>query len=120
MSRFKGLHLEPLWWGLFSAGGVCFAVFLPAVLLVFAVLAPLGVIHLNMNALATAAGSIWGLLFVGAVICLPAFHAAHRIRHGLHDLKLGGGLWSVVLCYGAAALISASALWGWLALTSWF
>lgn len=116
ISRWHGLHLEPLWWGLFSAGGVCFAVLLPAVLLVFGLLMPLGVVVIDVDALQNAAGSLWGLIFVGAVICLPAFHAAHRIRHGLHDLKIGGGLWSVITCYGAAAVLSAAALWAWFGL----
>lgn len=35
---------EPLWWGLFSAGGVCFAVVLPAVILFIGLLLPLGLL----------------------------------------------------------------------------
>ncbi|MCH8493542.1 MAG: fumarate reductase subunit D [Idiomarina sp.] len=112
-SRWHGLHLEPIWWSLFSAGGVCFAVFVPAVVLVFAILAPLGFITLDYSQIVSWYADIWGLLFTGAVICLPAFHAAHRIRHGLHDLQIGGGLLSVVICYGAAALLSVAALYGW-------
>jgi fumarate reductase subunit D len=114
MSRFNGMHLEPVWWGLFSAGGICFAMFVPAAIIVFGVLAPAGLIELNVTQLASWFSSIWGLFFVGAVICLPAFHAAHRIRHGLHDLKSGGGLFSVIICYGVAALLSASVLLAWL------
>jgi len=113
MNRLKGLHLEPLWWGLFSAGGVCFAVFVPAAIIVFGMLAPLGVIQLNFDQISLWFSSVWGLMFIGVVICLPAFHAAHRIRHGLHDLKLGGGLLSVIICYGAAALTSTAALFIW-------
>ena len=37
---------EPLWWGLFSAGGVCFAVVLPAVILFIGLLLPLGLLRL--------------------------------------------------------------------------
>lgn len=112
-SRWQGLHLEPLWWGLFSAGGVCFAVFVPAVVLIFGILAPLGIIEISYVHLLGYYGSIWGLLFSGAAICLPVFHAAHRIRHGLHDLKLGGGHISVIVCYGTAAALSIAALWAW-------
>ena len=112
---------EPIWWALFSAGGVCFAVVVPGAILVLGILAPLGL-------LPTSAGSLpyqqartllveylWalpGLAFVVAAICLPLFHAAHRIHHGGHDLKihLGGiGKW---LCYGGAAVASAAALYG--------
>lgn len=113
LSRWQGLHLEPLWWGLFSAGGVCFAVFTPALVLVFAILLPAGVISVEWSLMQQWVGSFWGLLVVGAGVCLPAFHAAHRIRHGLHDVKWGGGTLSVVVCYGAAALLSITALLAW-------
>lgn len=114
MSRFKGLHLEPLWWGLFSAGGVCFAVLIPAVVLIFGLLWPLGVIELEFARLSAMHQSIWGLLFTGAVICLPAFHAAHRIRHGMHDLKIGyGGNTTSFLCYGSAMVLAGLGLLAW-------
>lgn len=112
-SRWHGLHLEPLWWSLFSAGGVCFAVFIPALVLVFAVLAPAGVITLDFATVQQWYGSLWGLMVTGAGLCLPAFHAAHRIRHGLHDVQCGGGTFSVIVCYGTAALLSAMALLAW-------
>lgn len=114
MSRLRGLHAEPLWWGLFSAGGVCFAVFIPAVALVFGVLWPLGLVQVNFAELVGWYQSIWGLLLTVVVMCLPAFHAAHRIRHGLHDLKLGGGgSTSAFICYGTAGVFSFTALWAW-------
>lgn len=111
--RWRGLHLEPVWWGLFSAGGVCFAVFIPAIALVFGVLAPLGLIEINYLQLQAWYSSLWGLIATGVMICLPAFHTAHRIRHGLHDLKVGGGFWSILICYGLAAIVSVFALWIW-------
>lgn len=119
----KPLHRsdEPIWWALFSVGGVCFAVVVPGAILVLGVLAPLGL-------LPTSTGSItyqqintlmvehfWalpGLAFVVATVCLPLFHAAHRIHHGGHDLRLhlgGVGKW---LCYGGAAVVSGLALYG--------
>ena len=113
MSRLRGLHLEPVWWSLFSAGGVCFAVFVPAVALVFGVLWPLGLVDVNYAQLSGWYQSIWGLLFTGALICLPAFHAAHRIRHGLHDIKIGGGSTTAFICYGVATVVSLTALYAW-------
>lgn len=107
---------EPIWWALFSAGGVCFAVFLPGLMLVLGILWPLGLItapRLNYQSLQQFISFGYGLpalAVVGACICLPLFHAAHRIHHGLHDLKLAKGLISKILCYGLAALCSAAAL----------
>lgn len=56
--------------------------------------------------------SLPGLIFIGLVICLPLFHAAHRIRHGLHDLKLGKEPLNKLVTYGSAALLSILALVG--------
>lgn len=109
---------EPVWWALFSAGGVCFAVVVPGAILALALLPALGVITADSLSYPRISEllyqSLWGLAglaFVGSVICLPLFHAAHRIHHGLHDLQLGGGLLSKVLCYGSAAVISLLALY---------
>lgn len=112
-SRRQGLHFEPLWWLLFSAGGVCFAVFVPAVALIFGVLWPLGIIDIGLAQLQRYYSSLWGLAFTCAVICLPAFHAAHRIRHVFHDFKLGGGSTTAFICYGTAAVVSFVAIWAW-------
>ena len=107
---------EPLWWGLFSAGGVCFAVFLPGLILTLGLLWPLGLLnsswlqHDKILALLQSGYGVTGLAFAAAVICLPLFHAAHRIHHGLHDLKFGFSQASKLLCYGLALLLSLLAL----------
>ncbi|MCK9238014.1 MAG: fumarate reductase subunit D, partial [Thiopseudomonas sp.] len=62
---------EPIWWGLFSGGGVCFAVFLPSVILFYGLLLPLGVVTLEYQQASAWFFSFWGLVFVGAVIALP-------------------------------------------------
>lgn len=106
---------EPIWWGLFSAGGVCFAVFVPAAILFIALLIPAGIISTEAVGFERARSMVFslpGLIFIGVVICLPLFHAAHRIRHGLHDLKLGKERLNKIVTYGSAALISALALVG--------
>jgi len=104
---------EPIWWALFSAGGVCFAVVVPGAILALAVLPALGVITADSLSYPRISEllyqSLWGLAglaFVGSVICLPLFHAAHRIHHGLHDLQLGGGRISKLICYGGATILS--------------
>ncbi|QJQ96366.1 MULTISPECIES: fumarate reductase subunit FrdD [Halomonadaceae] len=106
---------EPLWWAMFSAGGVCFAIFVPAAILFIALLIPSGLLSPDALSYARAQSltfSLPGLIFIGAVVCLPLFHAAHRIRHGMHDLKLGNDHVNKRLMYGGAALLSAVALIG--------
>jgi fumarate reductase subunit D len=109
---------EPIWWALFSAGGVCFAVVIPGAILALALLPAWGLITADSLSYARISAfmyqALWGLAglaFVVAAICLPLFHAAHRIHHGLHDLQLGGGLPSKIICYGLAALFSAAGFW---------
>ena len=111
---------EPIWWALFSAGGVCFAVLIPGLILTLAIAYPLGL--LPENALDYAKIRQWlfsdywglaGLVLVGAGLCMPLFHAMHRVHHGMHDLMLSAGGWGKVLCYGSASLLSAMALYFW-------
>ena len=104
---------EPLWWGLFSAGGVCFAVVLPAVILFIGLLLPLGLLPAEALGHERASRLLFsrpGVLFIGAAVCLPLFHAAHRLRHGLFDLSLGQDTRNKWLMYGLAALLSLLAL----------
>ncbi len=105
---------EPIWWGLFSGGGVCFAVFVPSVILFFGLLLPLGVVELEYTRASRWFFGFWGLLFIGAVIAMPAFHSLHRIRHGLYDLKFQARQGIKVFTMGLAGLISALCLLFWL------
>lgn len=112
-AQHKQAFDEPLWWGLFSAGGVCFAVLLPAVILFVAVLLPLGLLPaeaLSYERASSLLFSVPGFMFVGAVVCLPLFHAAHRLRHGLFDISVGNDTFNKKLMYGGAALLSIVAL----------
>lgn len=104
---------EPIWWALFSGGGICFAVFIPATVLFFGLFLPLDLIEISYQQAHAGLFSFWGLAFIGACIMLPAFHAAHRIRHGLHDLKVRHGLVKAA-CYGVAILLSLFSLGIWL------
>jgi len=112
-TQHKQAFDEPLWWGLFSAGGVCFAVLLPAVILFIAVLLPLGLLPAEALSYERASSLLFivpGFLFVGAVVCLPLFHAAHRLRHGMFDISVGNDALNKKLMYGGAALLSVLAL----------
>ncbi len=95
---------EPLWWGPFSAGMMVGALFVPVLIVITAILLPLGVGQLRdpqhfqqlVNHPLTRL-----LLFV--VISLSFFHWAHRFRYVLFDLGVTcckGGI--AALCYGGA------------------
>lgn len=104
---------EPIWWGLFGAGGTWFAMLTPVTVLVIGILVPLGVIDadaLSYERVANFASSVIGSLFIIATLALPMWHAMHRIHHGMHDLKIHAGVVGKVACYSTAYLISALAV----------
>jgi fumarate reductase subunit D len=107
---------EPIWWALFSAGGVCFAIFIPGLALTLGLLYPLGLLpeaalsYARIQSLLESFRGLPGLAFAGAAICLPLFHAMHRVHHGLHDVKLAKGPLAKILCYGMASLFSVVAV----------
>ncbi|MEI8632213.1 fumarate reductase subunit FrdD [Vibrio sp. PP-XX7] len=100
---------EPIWWGLFGAGGTWFAMITPVTILVFAVLWPMGVIDekaLSYERVAGFANHVIGALFILCTLALPMWHAMHRVHHGMHDLKIHTGLQGKIICYGFAMFIS--------------
>ncbi|PWI33185.1 fumarate reductase subunit FrdD [Vibrio albus] len=100
---------EPVWWGLFGAGGTWFAMISPVTILVLGILVPLGVIDseaMSYERVSEFATSIIGGLFVIATLALPIWHAMHRVHHGMHDLKIHAGTLGKVICYFTAGFIS--------------
>ena len=94
---------EPIWWLLFSAGGVVAAFFIPITIVVTAIAVPAG--WISSEGLHQLIGHQLARLYLFVLISLPMFHWAHRFRHVVVDLGLKGlgGLFAVV-CYGAAIL----------------
>src|SRR5262245_4242165 len=92
---------EPFVWSLFGAGGMVAALFMPIMLLITAVLAPVGLVE--GSALYRLFQSFLVRLFLFFVITLPLFHWAHRFRFTLVDLGMKPWKGPVaVVCYGAA------------------
>ncbi|MFO6423743.1 fumarate reductase subunit FrdD [Motilimonas sp. KMU-193] len=101
---------EPVFWGLFGAGGMLTAFLTPVMILITGILVPLGVIdsealsYERMHAFAT---SWYGAAILLVLIALPLWHTLHRIFHGLHDIGVHRGRdWQQVICYGAAFAVS--------------
>ena len=109
---------EPIWWSLFSAGGMVAAMVLPIVMIITGIVVPFGVAGpdpLNFERIHNAVSLPIIKLVLFAVIALPFFHWAHRFRFTLVDIGLKPvSTLIAVLCYGAAivgTVIAAVVLW---------
>ena len=109
---------EPIWWSLFSAGGVVAALLVPVLILITGIAWPLGLLPgdaLEFARMQALLSHPLTRVFCFVLLSLPLFHWAHRFRFTLVDV----GLKSIhtliaVLCYGAAiagTIAAAVILW---------
>ncbi len=109
---------EPIWWSLFSVGGVVAAFLVPVLILITGIAWPLGLLPgdaLQFAKMQALLSHPLSRVFCFVLISLPLFHWAHRFRFTLLDV----GLKSIptliaVLCYGAAiagTIAAAVILW---------
>jgi len=87
---------EPIWWSLFSAGGVVAAFFLPVTILITGIVVPAG--WLKAEELRELVGHPLTRLYLFVLISLPMFHWAHRFRYVAVDLgfiskKIRASIW---------------------------
>lgn len=104
---------EPVWWGLFGAGGTWFAMITPITILIMGILVPFGIIsseNMSYEKASEFATSVIGALFIVGTLSLPMWHAMHRVHHGMHDLKIHVGIFGKVLCYAIALAITILAI----------
>ena len=109
--------LEPLFWTLFSAGGVVAALLMPVHIFLFGLALPLGWLPDLSHGRALALIEHPLVRIYLFVFCsLPLFHWAHRFRYTLYDglqIKHLNELIAVV-CYGSAiagTILAAYILW---------
>lgn len=94
MRTSKPDHLESVWWLLFANGGVVMAVFVPVHILFQGVLGPLGlapVVTARYSTFVSALGSPLIRLCLFALISLPMYHWAHRLRVLTYHLGFSWG-----------------------------
>ena len=110
---------EPIWWSLFSAGGMVAAMIFPILIIITGILVPFGLASddpLNFERIHTAVtlNNYVKLIFF-IVITLPLFHWAHRFRFTLVDVGLKSMSTLIsILCYGGAivgTIVSAVVFW---------
>jgi succinate dehydrogenase subunit D len=107
---------EPLFWSLFSAGGIVAAFLFPVHIAILGIAFAAGwlpddalsyerVIDLVRNPLTK--------LYLGVLVALPLYHWAHRFRFTIHhELGIHGGKRLVATaCYGAAVAGTVLTVW---------
>jgi fumarate reductase subunit D len=104
----EGKNIEPLWWALFSAGGVVAAFLVPIHIIIFGFALPFGWISdsgmLYRNWLVK--------IYLFVLIALPLYHWAHRFYFAVNDMKLGLPQKPLsVLCYGGAIVGTIATFW---------
>jgi fumarate reductase subunit D len=104
------------WWFMFSQGGLFAAVLLPAHILIQGVLGPLGIVPVvdrHYDTWISILGNPIVKLYLLALIALPFFHFAHRLRYLLVDLGVPAAKSTPaqVLFYGGAVAVTLVTVW---------
>lgn len=105
----KWKHNEPFFWMMFGAGGVVAAMVIPILILFVGVLFPLGIVPketMDFLFIQQLVSNIFVKLLLIIIISFTAWHAFHRIVHGLHDLGFHLTTTKRAIGYGLALLIT--------------
>lgn len=102
---------EPLFWALFSGGGMAVAMLAPALIVITGFLLPMGIIDVD-KAASVLANPLARLVLLG-VFVLALMHWANRFRHTIYDMQLAPLGPISVISYVVAVLVT---LWGAVAL----
>lgn len=101
-------HLKPIYWGLFAGGGTLAALILPALIVLFGVLLPFGLIGFPPTLHTHWQGFVsrwWVFIPLALILFMLLWHTVHRLYYILHDMHIHVGnktRWSL---YAFALLI---------------
>ena len=104
------------WWFMFSQGGLFAAVLLPVHIVVQGILGPLGIVPVvdrHYDTWISILGNPIVKLYLLALISLPFFHFAHRLRYLLVDLGVPAAktVPAQVVFYGAAVVVTVLSIY---------
>jgi fumarate reductase subunit D len=107
---------EPLFWSLFSAGGIVAAFLFPVHIAILGIAFGLGWLPddaLSYERVVDLVRHPLTRLYLGALVALPLYHWAHRFRFTIHhELGFHGGKRLVATaCYGTAVVGTALVVW---------
>lgn len=102
--------VAPVFWLLFGAGGMLAALTGPALVLITGLAAPTGIgLSSDFMSYARAASFVqnpFGKLILFSIIALFFWHGAERIFLTLRDMRAGGRLTLMWICYGTAGVLT--------------
>jgi fumarate reductase subunit D len=103
----------PIFWGLFGAGGMLSALFVPAMIIITGILVPLGILlpanTMSYPKMLAFAQNFIGKGFIFAIVSLSLWFCAHRVFHSLHEFGIHAGFGAKLLTYGIALLVTVIA-----------
>lgn len=119
MTKIRKRSNAPIFWGLFGAGGMLSALFVPMAIIITGIAVPLGILlpadTMSYPKMLAFAQNFIGKGFIFAIISLSLWFAVHRVYHSLHEFGIHAGMGYKLLCYGSAfvaTVISAVVLLG--------
>jgi len=104
---------KPIVWGLFAGGGTFAAFFTPIMIFVTGLAVPLGLLSpddLGYDGVLAFAQNYIGKLLIFVAVCLPLWHAAHRLRVTAHDFGIGSDTLVAIVCYAVAMVLTIAAV----------
>jgi len=110
MTKIRTRSNAPIFWGLFGAGGMLSALFVPMMIFITGIAVPLGFLlpagTMSYPKMLAFAQNFIGKGFIFAIISLSLWFCVHRVYHSLHEFGIHAGMGAKLLCYGIAMIVT--------------